>query len=151
MEERLYSVSTCEPSENLLLEVSRLFNTYWSLYLSLDETYSQPCGRSGEQKRLSSVRPPLLRACNGILADEEENYPGSDLYVDFAEKRQTAHLSCLSTKERLREMMKAKNYCAVDTMFPFVVALADRSLAVVGRYALTGKLVLYTDVVKKGF
>lgn len=76
---------------------------------------------------------PLLKACSSILAHVEEKYPAPALQLGFGEKKQTTQLSDLLTGERLRRMMKGRNYYGVDTVLTFVAAFTDRSLGFVKR------------------
>lgn len=66
--------------------------------------------------------------------------------MDFVRKEQTAYLTVLLTRERLRVMMKGRNDYAVVTMFLFVVATTDRSLEFAKRCELIGMSFLYNEM-----
>lgn len=85
------------------------------------------------QKRLKKVKMPVLKACNCVLAYTEESLPGSDLQVDFGTEKQKAEQNGLLTGERLRGVMKRRNYYAAKTVFPFVASFIDKSLSFVER------------------
>lgn len=73
----VYSIITSEPSHSLHLGVSRFLKRFVVQYLSSSEIISQPGGRTGKQKRLSSLKLRRLKACDATLAHNDEKYPGS--------------------------------------------------------------------------
>lgn len=57
---------------------------------------------------MSSVRLPLHKVYNGILAHTDEQYPNCSFYVDVDKRRQTAQLNVFGTDNGLREMIGGK-------------------------------------------
>lgn len=61
--------------------------------------YSYLRSPSEEQKRLVSVRFPLLKAWNGVLGHIEQKSRVSDLHVNFARELQAAQMSFFSKEK----------------------------------------------------
>lgn len=130
MVENLYSIFTFEPLHKLHLGRSRLMTTCMVQHLSSYDTYSNPGGLLGKQKRLSSVEAPLIKACIGIPAQSAARNPDSGLLLDFVTKEQTPQLHGLLTDERLEEMMERKNAVLLIHYLSFLRRLLTESLIV---------------------
>lgn len=126
-----YSTFRFELLHDFHMEMSRFMELCLVHFLSSEDIYSHPESPAREQKRLSSVMMPLLKAFNAISALTEKRYRGPGLRVDSGKKQQTEQLSCPQTGDELRGMMERRNCCAVDTVFPFIESLFGRSLAFV--------------------
>lgn len=111
--------------------------------------YSHPLGAAQKQRRLSSLKLPLLRTCNGILADVERKCALSTLHVSFAKKEQMALLICMSTRDRLQKMLERKNRYDFQMVFAFAAAPVDKSVGFEANFDLTRFNVQYTDTVYK--
>lgn len=106
-------------------------------------------GGLGKQKSLSSVRPPLLRACSDVLAHSQEKYQILVLHVDSAKKKRTAQLNVLLTEDGLRELSDGRIYCTVDKVFSFAAAFIHRNLVSAEKCEFTRMSVLYTEMVNE--
>lgn len=117
--------------------------------LSPDEIFSHWKGPPRKQEMLGSMKLQLLKVCNDILPHIEEKYPVFRLYVDFAEKEQSAKLSGLLTREKLRGMMEQRNRFADDALFQVRAEFVGRSFSFVGKDDLTRMSVMYTNNLSK--
>lgn len=146
--EDLYSVFTFDPIYNFHSGMPILLKTCLVQYWSPDETPSHSWGPSGKFEWLNSVRPPLLKAFNGVLAYVEKKYLVSGLHLDFAKKERTAQLNGMFTGEELQKMMERRNCYSADTVPPLVAAFIDRGFGVEERCDFTRVIVMYTEMVK---
>lgn len=89
--EELNSIFAFEPLQNLHFRMPRLLKTSPIQYLSSEEIYSHPRGSPRKQNRFSSVRLPLSKACDDILAHTEEKYLDPSLHLNFPKKKQNLH------------------------------------------------------------
>lgn len=98
---------------------------------------------------MSLVRPPLLQAYCGILAHILEKYSASGLRVELAKRKQTAQLSGLFTRDRLRKRTEKRKYYPADTVFLLPAAFTGRSLGFLKRGDLIWMSVSYAERAKK--
>lgn len=57
--------------------------------------------------------------------------------MNFAQREDSAHLRGLLTEDRLRWMLKEKNYYAVYRVSPFISCFTGKSFGFEGHYELT--------------
>lgn len=87
----------------------------------------------GKQKRLGSVRLPLIIVFSAILAYIEEKYPVPGFHVDFAQKKDITQLSGLITGDGLRGLMERIKYSAAEMVLPFFASFIRRNFGFVER------------------
>ena len=124
----VYSTFTFEPLHNLHLGISKLLKTCMVQMLNSNSMFTNPNDNRRGQKRYSSMKTAILRGCNSLLAAIQNQYPLSGVNVDFSKKEASTSLNGLFTADGLKGMLEAKEYRAIDYVFPFVAAFVDRAL-----------------------
>lgn len=100
--------------------------------LSSKGVSSNPNVRSGEQKRPSLLRSPLLRASSEALTHTGETYGLLGLHANFAKRERTAQHNSLFTENGLREILKTKDYYGAGSVFSSILSFIDESLGFKG-------------------
>ena len=68
----------------------------------------------------------ILTACNDLLALYQKESYVKDMQFNYTSTEKGNRVNGIFTNDGLRGMLEAKNYKAIDMVFPFVAAFIDR-------------------------
>jgi len=126
-----YDIWRYEPLHNLHLGMSHILKT---CTLHLIET-------------LGSRRQAVLRYLNDLLIRYSTDSYVPGLYIDFRSGDRRKGVNGFFVSDGVRGMLEAKDYWAVDQVFPFLALSLDRMMAQTGKYPLTKVHTMYTAFV----
>lgn len=140
----MYAAFTFEPMHNLHLGISKLIKQCMYTRFSSEQLY---LSLNKRRRTFRSVRNSLLRCANHTLSAIERDSFMPGLHVDFSTCEKGATPNGLFTVDGLRGMLEAKDYWAVDMVFPFVAGCLDRICGESDSAPLTTICTRYTEIV----
>ena len=120
-----------EPLHNFHLGISKLLKT---------------CICERMRNKNGKNRITILTACNDLLALYQKESYVKDMQFNYTSTEKGNRVNGIFTNDGLRGMLEAKNYKAIDMVFPFVAAFIDRCSGDEESHPLTKVCSRYTEL-----
>lgn len=144
--ENMYSVFAFEPLHNFHLGISKLLKTCIMSRLNSNNMTSTAGSKTGQPRTFRALRHVILRGANDILAGMQRDCNVRGFQVDFSSGEKGSGLNGMFRNDGLRGMLEAKDYRAVDMVFPFIAAFIDRCCDEVSDAPITTICTSYGDI-----
>jgi len=145
----LYTIFTFEMLHNLHLGLSKLLKRSVYNYISSRRVVRMSLLTGNKERVIGSMKNQILKACNSILRDIQENNHTPGLHFDFSTKDCSKQLNGIFTNDGLKGMLEGKDYRNLDYVFPFVTAFIDKITGQNNNPELTEINIIYTDIVNE--
>lgn len=140
----MYAAFKFERMHNFYLGISKLLKMCTFYRLNSYELFT--CIEGRKRRSFKSVRNAILKGVNSVLAAFESDSYARALHVGFSTGESGRNLNGIFTVEGLQGMLEAKDYRALDMVFPFIGSYIDRCCNEGDEAPVTSIYLQYSDI-----
>lgn len=143
----LFALYLYEPLHNLHLGISKLIKLACAGRLTDKELRTSAMAKNRSKTRsFVSARAAILSAANEILRQLEKEFPARGLRVAFGSAEKGRRYNGFFKSDGIVGMLEAKDFQALDMVFPFIGAYIDRCCGEVETSPTTRIFTMYSEI-----